>query len=290
LYDAVVAALDAIGVTTSKMAVITGGDQATASCRELQILLAEDNVVNQKLALGILGSLGHHVTVANNGREALEKIEKRKFDIVLMDVQMPEMDGLTATRELRRREAQIRTQAHLPVVAMTAHAMKGDREYCLASGMDDYLCKPIRLKDMAEKLAEMFPAEASDGPEVELADVETDSGDVVAWQEALANVNGDTKLLCAVIEEFLDDTPGLLMKAVEAANREDAEALRAAAHSVKGSMLFLNPKDALECAWQVEVLAANGNIDASSAALDDLHVLFGAVCQSLESYLVSHKD
>ena len=126
----------------------------TGSLSELQILLAEDNLVNQKLALGILEKLGHRVTVVNNGMEALEQLERRDFDLVLMDVQMPELDGLAATRELRRREAPAKT--HVPVVAMTAHAMKGDRERCLASGMDDYLGKPIRLKDMSKNWPNCF--------------------------------------------------------------------------------------------------------------------------------------
>ena len=158
MYDAIISSLSAIGVTTSEPehpgAVAKTG---LSSVSELRVLLAEDNLVNQKLALGILGKLGHRVAVAENGKEALDKLAAENFDVVLMDVQMPEMDGLAATRELRRRE--VNTDQHVPVVAMTAHAMKGDRELCLSAGMDDYLTKPIRLKDMADKLAELFPGE-----------------------------------------------------------------------------------------------------------------------------------
>ncbi len=160
MYDAVVSSLSAIGITTPSPQVNPDSTGTTGSFSELQILLAEDNIVNQKLALGILEKLGHRVTVANNGKEALEKLELRSFDLVLMDVQMPEMDGLAATRELRRREAH--TESHIPVVAMTAHAMKGDRERCLASGMDDYLGKPIRMRDMSDKLDELFPSSEKD--------------------------------------------------------------------------------------------------------------------------------
>ena len=155
MHDAVVSSLNALGITPTVPEVAQDPAQATGTTAKLQILLAEDNLVNQKLAIGILGNLGHSVTVANNGIEALEKLEQGKFDLVLMDVQMPEMDGLVATQEIRRREAT--TNTHVPVVAMTAHAMKGDRERCLESGMDDYLCKPIRMKDMTEKLEELFP-------------------------------------------------------------------------------------------------------------------------------------
>ena len=109
--------------------------------RGLQILLAEDNVVNQRLAAHLLESRGHHVTIANNGREALELHAKQPFDLALVDVQMPEMDGLQLTAAIREKEKD--TAAHLPIIAMTAYAMKGDRERCLEAGMDDYVAKPI---------------------------------------------------------------------------------------------------------------------------------------------------
>jgi two-component system sensor histidine kinase/response regulator len=120
----------------------------------LRILLTEDNVVNQRVAQRILQNDGHIVVVAGNGREALAALDKQIFDVVLMDVQMPEMDGLEATAAIRRREKG--SGAHIPIIAMTAHAMTGDKERCLAAGMDDYLSKPIHarvLLDLVEKCA-----------------------------------------------------------------------------------------------------------------------------------------
>jgi CheY-like chemotaxis protein len=114
----------------------------------LRVLLAEDNAVNQRLAVRMLEKRGHHVTLAANGREALEAMEKDRFDLVLMDVQMPEVDGLEACAALRRKEKEKGDGAHVPVVALTAHAMRGDRERCLAAGMDDYLTKPIRPREL----------------------------------------------------------------------------------------------------------------------------------------------
>lgn len=117
----------------------------------LRILLAEDNVFNQKVALGILGRMGHSVTVANNGKEAIELYSKNSFDLVFMDVQMPEMDGFQATRIIR--QEQEKSGVRIPIIAMTAHAMQGDREKCLAAGMHDYISKPIGRKELTEVIA-----------------------------------------------------------------------------------------------------------------------------------------
>jgi CheY-like chemotaxis protein len=124
----------------------------------LRVLLAEDSYPNQVLATGLLDKRGHTVTVANNGREAIALLERQPFDLVLMDVQMPELDGLEATRHIRQLEAAgklpMQPRAPLPIVAMTAHAMKGDRERCLESGMNSYVSKPIRGRDLEKALAE----------------------------------------------------------------------------------------------------------------------------------------
>ena len=287
VYDAVVTSLNATGITATTSQVNPETSSPAGSLDELQILLAEDNVVNQKLAVGILEKLGHRVSIANNGKEALEKLEQQAFDLVLMDVQMPEMDGLAATRELRRREAHV--DKHTPVVAMTAHAIKGDREHCLASGMDDYLCKPIRLKDISNKLKELFSGSNGGYPGKPAAVPSTDDDDTVPWPEALANVGGDAELLNELIEVFLSDTPGLMNKALKAAKEEDTDALRAAAHTVKGSMMFLNPKHALASAQAVERLAGEGNLAASCEALEELQGHFATVCKCLQTRLEQSK-
>ena len=125
----------------------------------LRILLAEDNLVNQRIALGILGKHGHSVVVANNGVEALTALAEQPFDLILMDVQMPEMDGLETAQAIRRREQGGAT--HIPIVAMTAHAMSGDRKRCLAAGMDEYLAKPIRVAELLDVLAKHQPGGVS---------------------------------------------------------------------------------------------------------------------------------
>jgi CheY-like chemotaxis protein len=123
---------------------------ARESRKSLRILVVEDNLVNQRLATRLLEKRGHHVAVAGNGQQALVALEKERFDLVLMDMQMPEMDGFEATTEIRKRESA--NDQRLPIVALTAHAMKGDREKCLAAGMDGYLSKPIRPQELDEVL------------------------------------------------------------------------------------------------------------------------------------------
>ncbi len=133
---------------------------AAPGIRPLRILLAEDSFANQRLAVGVLSKWGHTVTVANNGHEALAALDKEPFDLVLMDVQMPEMDGYQATAVIRERES--RSGGHLPIIAMTAHAMKGDREECLAAGMDGYVAKPIRRAELQKVIREILGANATE--------------------------------------------------------------------------------------------------------------------------------
>ena len=122
--------------------------------KKFHILVAEDNVVNQRLALRLLEKRGHNVMVVANGREALRVLDQQKFDVVFMDVQMPEMDGFEATAAIRAREQSL--GGHLPIIAMTAHAMKGDRERCLQMGMDGYISKPIRAQELYHVLGNCF--------------------------------------------------------------------------------------------------------------------------------------
>jgi CheY-like chemotaxis protein len=126
--------------------------------RSLRILLAEDNAVNQLLATRLLEKQGHHVATVGNGRAALERLEKETFDLILMDIQMPEMDGFEATAAIRKQEES--TGKHLPIVAMTAHAMEGDRERCLAAGMDGYIAKPVRAKDLIDAIENLCQSPA----------------------------------------------------------------------------------------------------------------------------------
>jgi signal transduction histidine kinase/CheY-like chemotaxis protein len=193
---------------------------ADLPARRLHVLLAEDNVVNQQLAVGILQRRGHRVTVVANGEAALSAIERTPFDLVLMDVQMPVLGGFEATAEIRRREAG--TGRHLPVIAMTAHAIKGDRERCLAAGMDEYLSKPIDSK----RLLAMIEAIAGIAPESPARET---------LHAILERTGGDDELTREVCGLFLDDLPAHLTAIRAAIDSGDAESLSRAAHALKGS-------------------------------------------------------
>jgi CheY-like chemotaxis protein len=163
LLDAILTALGATPIKEAMPALVTR-HSLRENRNHLRILLVEDNAVNQLLATRLLERRGHSVTVAGNGKEALVVLEKGSFDLVLMDVQMPEMDGFEATAAIREKEKHFGN--HLPVIAMTAHAMKGDKERCLAAGMDDYITKPIRPEELAELLAHYSVAASAKANEV----------------------------------------------------------------------------------------------------------------------------
>ncbi len=158
LFDAIVASL---GTAEAVRPAPQVPSPVARTTRPLRILLAEDSTTNQRLAVGLLAKLGHTTTVANNGQEAVAALEREPFDLVLMDVQMPEMDGYQATAVMRAREAG--KHKHTPIVAMTAHAMKGDREECLAAGMDGYIAKPIRLVDLENVIGEVMKERGEGG-------------------------------------------------------------------------------------------------------------------------------
>ncbi len=228
----------------------------------LRLLLAEDNAFNQKLALGLLGKEGHTVVVVNNGAEALAALEKESFDIVLMDVQMPEMDGFQATAAIRQREAG--SGRHMPILAMTAYAMKGDRERCLAAGMDGYVSKPIRARELFAAVAAALrggpPPSASLGSELP---VRLDAPD---WPAALERVGGDKALLIELVRLFLQECPGWLRELRRGLEAGDATVLKRVAHNLKSCLGNFGARAAFERALHLETLGREGNLAGAEQA------------------------
>jgi CheY-like chemotaxis protein/HPt (histidine-containing phosphotransfer) domain-containing protein len=239
--------------------------------RPLSILLAEDGLFNQKLAVGLLQKYGHQVKVASSGREALAVTAVEKFDAVLMDVQMPEMDGLEATRAIRQRE--VGTETHVPIVAMTAHAMKGDRQRCLDSGMDDYIAKPIRTQDLFAALLRVLGDGALAAPGSPLAPVPSR----INWQHAMETVDGDRDLLRELIAVFSEETPRLLRGLEAALAAGDAPTAERLVHTMKGSVRPFSATAAFDLAHQVEMAARHDNLDLCRQKLPAIKSEFAAL-------------
>ncbi len=237
--------------------------------RRLRLLLADDNPVNQKLAVSLLKKRGHAVVVAGTGREALAALDAGTFDAVLMDVQMPEMDGLEATAAIRARERG--TGEHVPIVAMTAHAMQGDRERCLDAGMDAYVSKPIRADALFATLHDLLstegevPAVASDG-----AAPRAEASAVLDVDEAVGRLGGDRELFVELAATFLGQLPTWVSAIRGAVARGDAKQLSAAAHPLKGSLGTFAAKPAAEAAARLEAMGRAGDLSNAPVALDCL--------------------
>jgi signal transduction histidine kinase/CheY-like chemotaxis protein len=230
--------------------------QAAPGRRPLRILLAEDNLVNQKLAVHLLEGRGHTVVLAESGKEAVAAWEKLGPDLVLMDVQMPEMDGFEATARIRRaeREGGRRT----PIIALTAHAMKGDRERCLEAGMDGYVTKPLRAAELFDAISRVVPPGPAPVP-APTAGRSLPAG-AIDWADALERAGGDPELLRELVRLFLTEHPRWLAGLREALAAGSAATLRDAAHSLKGALGTLAAQAAFDAALRVEALGRQGSL------------------------------
>jgi len=254
------------------------GDQAE---RPLNVLLVEDNPVNQALAQKVLERAGHTVTLANNGVESIELFDDNNFDLILMDVQMPVMGGLEATRQIRAREAR-RSWAgtgllqSIPIIAMTAHAMPGDRARCLEAGMDDYVVKPIKPKDLFAAIRRVVPAEPEeqdfyDGARTEIEGQSFMSNeDVADLNVTRETLDGDEVAVQLLISVFLQDHAKMRADLLAAAEHKDWETLFRLGHSLKSSTGIFGAVQATDAAMQLESIARSGREPEILARLSEL--------------------
>ncbi|HLW68364.1 MAG TPA: response regulator [Gemmataceae bacterium] len=248
--------------------------------KRLNILLAEDNPVNQMVAVKLLEKLGHRVVVAANGRIALNEWQNQTFDLIFMDVQMPEMGGFEATAVIRKEEKQ--TGRHIPIVAMTAHAMKGDRERCLAAGMDGYLAKPVQARDLREAI-DVFRTSGSQT--IAAVTAETHTPAVFDKDGLLERVAGDRVFLKELIGLFIGDCPAQLADVREAIAQSNAAKLRRASHTFKGSISNFCASTAFEAIYRLELLGRSGDLTDAPSAYDQLEAAVRILQSSLESLL-----
>jgi len=245
------------------------------SSQNLHVLVAEDNSVNRELATMVLRKLGHSMVTVWNGAEAVKTWKAGGVDLILMDVQMPIMDGFEATGLIRQAEAG--TGAHVPIIGLTAHAMKGDREEGLSAGMDDYLTKPLQLEELAASIEALsFPAGA---------DAQSRPG--FSKVRLLASLDGDEGALRRMISLYLDTTPVFFGKLRDALARRDAVEVRYAAHTLKGSLLHLGADVARVLATEIEKKACAGSLEGVEALKVELKRELDSLEASLRQWLAA---
>jgi signal transduction histidine kinase/CheY-like chemotaxis protein len=261
LLAAMLAALSQRSTENGSSPVLVTRHTLRESTRKLRILVAEDNPVNQAVITRVLQKMGHTPVLAHNGKEALALASAETFDIVFMDVQMPEMDGLAATAAIR--EVEKKRGTHLPIFAMTAHAMKGDRERCLEAGMDGYITKPVRFSDIEQTLAGLARTPATPTKSVAAG---------ASWNRAAAldRIGGDEELLRDLCHIFVDESPKLLQKLQQALAAGDADGVMRAAHSLKGEAGYLGAAGTSRAAQQLEEMGHNKDLSRASETLATL--------------------
>jgi len=247
----------------------------------LKILLAEDNPVNQQLATRILEKRGHSVHVVPNGRQALDAVSRERYDLVLMDIQMPEMDGFETAAAIRAREDS--SGARLPIIALTAHAMTGDRERCLAAGMDGYVSKPLRAPELMDAIAQLLPDQPPSAP---VAGVPNDGlAGAGSFDRAalVAMLEGDLTLLHELAEVFLADTPPLMIGLREAVVSRDSPRIAALAHRLKGSAANFQARPATATAQRLEDMGGKGELEGIDTALADFERAVDGLMDGLQA-------
>ncbi len=251
---------------------------------KMRILLAEDNITNQQVALHILKKLGLRGDAVANGAEAVKALETIPYDLVLMDVQMPEMDGMEATHRIRDPQSEVRNH-DIPIIAMTAHTMQGDREKCLEAGMNDYLSKPVDPQVLAEMLEKWLPQERDEGQGTkdergaETADVagqDAASTTTPVFDKAamLERLMGDEDLAGTIVQGFLEDIPRQIQALKDLLEAGDVPGAERQAHTIKGASANVGAEALREVAFKTEKAAKSRDLDAAKASMPELEAQF----------------
>jgi len=244
------------------------------------ILVVEDNATNQQVALAILRKLGYHVDAVGNGAEALETLRRADYNIVLMDCEMPGMDGYETARRIRRSSTGM-CNPDIPIIALTAHAMAGDREKCIAAGMNDYIAKPIEPRQLAEVLPKWLKPPAQREP-VRLTEVSPPhTQEVFKEEELVARLSGDEVLARTIMAGFLSDAPGQLRKLNQMIEQGDVRGASMQAHTLKGAAATVSAPGLQELALQIQQAATEGKLSRAAALLVSVEQEFGRLKATL---------
>jgi signal transduction histidine kinase/ligand-binding sensor domain-containing protein/CheY-like chemotaxis protein/HPt (histidine-containing phosphotransfer) domain-containing protein len=270
------------------------GTLSPAGLKDLRVLLAEDNKINQLLAQRLLEKRGHTVTIVNNGKEALDALAREPFDVVLMDMQMPTMGGVEATKAIRTQERE--NGSRLPIIAMTANAMRGDREHCLEAGMDGYVSKPVEAQRLYAEIERIISASAEkDASRGGIAPISSEKPlsktdhapifDSVTALAALQRDSDDHELLIEIAGMFLSEYPRLMSSIKEAMRCADYEALGLATHTLKGMVSNFYAGPASEAAQRLEMVAEKRDLKSFDAALAALEGEIERLSEALRLFL-----
>jgi CheY-like chemotaxis protein/HPt (histidine-containing phosphotransfer) domain-containing protein len=246
---------------------------------KFDVLLVEDHVVNQKLAIALLERWGHKVAVAGDGAQALKMLARHRFDVVLMDMLMPVMDGLETTRRIRASEA---AGQHLPIIAMTASAMESDRDMCLAAGMDDYLSKPIRAPELQALLQRVA---SRSGGQLVATPAATPAAAASGFDYARGMRGADQEVLDIIAQAFLDQWPHDIHKMRDALAHGDLQSVLHTSHALKGTLAMFGAAPARDLAQRIETLCARGAPDEVLALLDPFATEVQHLLQSVQAQL-----
>jgi CheY-like chemotaxis protein/HPt (histidine-containing phosphotransfer) domain-containing protein len=266
-------------------AIVTRHSIAEFQKRRVRILLAEDNDINQKVALGILTNFGYRTDIVANGKDAVKAMENVRYDVVLMDCQMPEVDGYEATREIRSLRSNV-LDHNVPIIAMTAHAMKGDREKCLAAGMVDYISKPIN----PEKLLEMIEKWLTKDEKLQTDEVRgnvSPADNVFDSAGFFDRLMGDKDLAFEILDGFLANVPFTFRALKEALDSGDAKLVRQRAHSLKGASGNVGAVALEKIAYQVELAGKANDLTKAGALIAELKIQFENLRKTLSQIKLS---
>jgi len=298
LYDAIATVMGSDDGKPDESELVTRHSLREKRQRSRRVLLAEDNAVNQKVASKMLEKLGYQVDVASDGVEALDALSRTVYAAILMDVQMPNMSGYEATAEIRLREQQTQAEGQgkprIPIIAMTANAMEGDREKSLEAGMDDYLSKPVKSNDLAEGLKRWIggPELAEEGASDEETELPSSQEEAVDHKvlEGLRDLSAeDEDLVSELIDLFLGDVPDHLTMLREALEKDDAASMERGAHTLKGSSANMGARPMAGILDQLQKAGSSGDLSHAPGLFSSLEDEFGRVWEALLAERVQNK-
>ena len=267
LYDCLLSVIQESRAEPDKRRIVTRFSIAEDKKNKMRILVAEDNIPNQKLLFMMLTKMGYKVNIVNNGKEAIESLQHNKYDIVLMDVHMPEMDGFEATRIIREKEKD--SDRHIPIIAITADAMSDDKERCIKAGMDDYISKPVYQEKIIEAIKKIVFNKEEGTVNIPVPDQS-----IFDMAALMKRLDIDEKLVREIMDVYLNDTPIQLSRLKEYFKISDFLSIERCAHSIKGASANFCVGTINKTAQDIELAAKQGNLEMIKTLIDNVEDQF----------------